>query len=101
MTFDVFIDSNKIRKFCIEYRYYTCGTDEEYSALLDYVNKRFSLTADDVAYIARDIEAHSFEAPDATEIARQILDKATIYVHELEQEWQEKVDKEWEANHGN
>lgn len=55
---------SNVREMCIQNNLYTCGTNEEYSAMFDMVNALESnhagiITATDLAPIAADILAHS------------------------------------------
>ena len=56
------LSTSDVRAMCIENNLYTCGTNEEYSAMFDMVFALYPksiITADDLAPIAADILAHS------------------------------------------
>lgn len=56
------LSTSDVRAMCIENDFYTCGTNEEYSAMFDMVFALYPkaiITADDLAPIAADILAHS------------------------------------------
>lgn len=56
------LSTTAVRCMCIENNLYTCGTNEEYSAMFDMVFALYPksiITADDLAPIAADILAHS------------------------------------------
>lgn len=49
----------KIRQFCVDHQYYTCGTVAEYENLLNYVDLNKQLQEHSLEWIARDIIEHS------------------------------------------
>lgn len=54
------IDANLLRQFCVAYKLYTCGNNEEYRHLLfDLAEDKENLKTDDIVEIAEDIKAHS------------------------------------------
>ena len=53
-----YIISTTLRALCIQYDWYTCGTNEEYAHLFELADKE-NLTTTDMVAIAEDIIAHS------------------------------------------
>ena len=57
------LDMCKLRSLCIEHDWYTCGTNEEYSALFARLHDEMgcpeNMTTEKLAEIAADIMAHS------------------------------------------
>lgn len=54
------ISASRMRSLCIEWNWYTCGTNEEYEhLLLDLCEAKQNLTTEDIIEIAKDIMEHS------------------------------------------
>lgn len=53
------IDNMKVRQYCINENYYTCGTCKEYENLLFNLCNLEEVTLDDLETIAADILVHS------------------------------------------
>ena len=51
-------DSDDVRRMCIKHDFYTCGDNEEYSAMLRYVDEH-EPTTENLYIIAVDIYEHS------------------------------------------
>ena len=58
-----FLDEEDVRELCIRERYYTCGDNAAYKAMLNYIfdieEKWQSVTVEHLQHIAEDIKAHS------------------------------------------
>lgn len=54
----------KIRQFCIDHQYYTCGTVAQYENLLNFVENNKELQDHSLEWIARDIIEHSIMSRD-------------------------------------
>lgn len=52
-------NAEKLIRLCVRENWYTCGSNEEYNAMLDKVRNTENFTADDVVEIASDIVEHS------------------------------------------
>lgn len=65
MTVLWFFEGSEIIEMCEQFGYYTAGSVEEYSTMLNKATshkaKRRGLTADEVAEVAKDIWEHSTE----------------------------------------
>ncbi|WP_027406139.1 hypothetical protein [Anaerovibrio sp. RM50] len=48
-----------VRNMCINHSLYTCGSNEDYSALLDEVRETMYATPESIYYVAFDILEHS------------------------------------------
>ena len=59
MTFKHTIDSEGVRNFCIHNNLYTRGDNEDYSRMLQSLDKLHNCTPQRVIAIARDIAEHS------------------------------------------
>lgn len=70
----------KLRGLCVEKGWYTNGDNEEYSHMLNMVNKD-NLTSDDIIEIALDIIAHSdLESDDLLIVCDDILGRTFSFM---------------------
>lgn len=53
------ISRNALRSLCIKQDWYTRGTNEQYSEILDYASSKSNLSTRNLVHIAQDIIAHS------------------------------------------
>ena len=73
-----FLQSDAVRKVCIERNWYTKGTNEEYCHVFDMVRAlrdRSIITADDLYPIAADICKHSNIEYDVTGVMYELAQK--------------------------
>ena len=53
------MDSDDIRKLCIENEWYTCGSNEDYSDLLNFIDNLENVTTQNIFEVAINIYEHS------------------------------------------
>ena len=77
--FHIYLNPEDVRTVCIKHDFYTSGTNEEYSAMLE---KCGEVTADQLAEIAQDIVEHT---PEDNEYLREYepFDEVLMYLKDL------------------
>ena len=81
------ISMSDVRSMCIEYDWYTCGTNQQYDKMLRMVNAlsdKQIITADDLYPIASDILAHSNTDHDVASIM-WALGKKIVRFYDVEE----------------
>lgn len=68
------IDSNRIRIMCIDHKYYTSGSNEEYTEMLSKFHGK-TPTAKRLQWIAENIHAHSNTYRNTLEIMQNLLEE--------------------------
>lgn len=78
------INSNSVRKLCIEKGWYTAGTNEEYAHLLfDIVGRIGNVTSDELVEIATDIKDHSVTDCEVTNIMYELAKVCVSFFDEI------------------
>ena len=84
------LSASAVRQLCINHRWYTCGTTDEYAAMFDklYDESGFEvdITAEKLFDIATDIYKHSKIEDYTVDAIMNVLAKACCYYYEFDRE---------------
>ena len=65
------MSTEDLRKLCIERNWYTCGNNEEYCALFEYV-RTHDMTTENIVLVADNIKSHSDTEQEIESIASDL-----------------------------
>lgn len=78
--------STDVRKLCIENKWYTKGTCDEYEKMFNYINSCEDFKTENIVYVAKDIKDHSDTEQDITSFCFELARICYCFFFEEEEE---------------